>query len=170
MAVGFGSALLVLASGVLLGAIALVWASVRTLSGDAPLAAELAVATPDGIAAQLDEEKRRLLRALKDLETEHALGRVDDVDYEALVARHRQEAKAVMRQLDAQLVPAREEAERIARQFLERTQGGSASTGSDSRERQGEARVVCGSCGISNEKDAAFCKSCGGAMKRADAS
>ena len=72
-----GSGLLVLAAGALLGAITLVWVSVRTLSGDAPLAAgfqELA-AKRHGVDA-LSEDKRRVLRALKDLENEHELGKI----------------------------------------------------------------------------------------------
>src|SRR5262245_2006215 len=60
------SAFLVLASGALLGAIALLWASVRTLSGDAPLAADLeTVAAADPAVDGLAERKRRVLRALK---------------------------------------------------------------------------------------------------------
>jgi hypothetical protein len=170
---GLGSALLVLASGVLLGAIGLVWASVRTLSGDAPLAADLAaVVLPDGTGAEvdLDEEKRRILRAIKDLEGEHALGRVDDADYELLVTRHREEAKAVMRRLDLQLSPAREEAERMARDYLERgaLQGGVGKSSGPQAALRKDERLRCGSCGASNEQDAAFCKSCGGSMKQAD--
>ena len=47
------SAILVLAAGALLGAIALLWASVRTLTGDAPLSAQLEAlaATRRGVSA-----------------------------------------------------------------------------------------------------------------------
>ena len=105
IAVGFaasvGSALLVLASGALLGTIALLWASVRTLSGDAPLPVDL-----EALAAQrrdvdaLGEQKRRVLRALKDLEGERALGKIDEADYEAIATQYREEAKALMREMD----------------------------------------------------------------------
>ena len=59
-----GPALLVLASGALLGAIALVWASIRTLSGDAPLSVGLELAaTRQVVGDDLLEQKRRVLRA-----------------------------------------------------------------------------------------------------------
>src|SRR5580704_5678710 len=61
---GVGPAILVLASGALVGVIAFLWASLRTLGGDAPL--------PEGLVAagsarhdvsSADERKRRTLRA-----------------------------------------------------------------------------------------------------------
>src|SRR5262245_42981521 len=62
---GVASAFLVLASGALLGAIALLWASVRTLSGDAPLPVDLeTVAARDPAVDDMAERKRRVLRAL----------------------------------------------------------------------------------------------------------
>ncbi len=121
LAAGASSALLVVAAGALLGAIALMWASIRTLSGDAPLAADFESIAADrhGVDALVDQ-KRRLLRTLKDLETDHELGKIDDGDYAALLARARDEAKAVMRQLDVQVAPLRAEAERIAHEYLSR--------------------------------------------------
>src|ERR1700722_3142099 len=118
-AASVGSALLVVASGALLGTIALLWASVRTLSGDAPLPVDL-----EALAAQhrdvdvLDEQKRRVLRALKDLEGERALGKIDEADYEVIAMQYREEAKALMRQMDTNVAPALAEAERIAREYL----------------------------------------------------
>src|SRR5580700_2024085 len=61
------SGLLVAASGIMLGAIALLWASVRTLSGDAPLPDDLEILAAQSLDIDgLAEQKRRLLRALKD--------------------------------------------------------------------------------------------------------
>ena len=116
---GVGSGILVLASGALLGTIALLWGSVRTLSGDAPLPQdfEVLMVHRHGVDA-LAEQKRRVLRALKDVEAEHALGKIDDADYEIFVARYREEAKEVMRAMDLEVAPLREEAERIAREYL----------------------------------------------------
>src|ERR1700722_7405334 len=123
IAVGFaasvGSALLVLASGALLGTIALLWASVRTLSGDAPLPVDLeALAAQHRDVDALGEQKRRVLRALKDLEAERALGKIDEADYEAIAMQYREEAKALMREMDRNAAPALAEAERIAREYL----------------------------------------------------
>jgi len=116
---GIGSALLVLAAGVLLGAIALLWASVRTLSGDAPLSSALEEATVRTRGVDdLAEQKVRVLRALKDLESEHALGKMDDADFAAIDARYREEAKRILRAMDVEIAPALEEAERVATAYL----------------------------------------------------
>ncbi len=167
-----GAALLVLASGTLLGAIALLWASIRTLSGDAPLSVGLATATTRSSSDGLAEEKRRILRALKDLESERALGRIDDADYDLFVARYRDQAKSVMREMDLQLTPMREEAERVARQYLEKHEIVPADLGAApalERPLSQSSRLACSACGASNEHDAAFCKKCGAALSWSEA-
>ena len=148
------SALLVVASGALLGAIALLWASVRTLSGEAPLpeGLELVAANShdvDGLA----EQKRRVLRALKDLDSERAIGRIDVADYEAIAARYRDEAKALMRRMDEQVAPALAEAERLARDFASaRGKNGAPADSPPVEAPAGQAeRRQCASCGTSNE-------------------
>jgi hypothetical protein len=171
IAVGFvasvGSALLVLASGALLGTIALLWASVRTLSGDAPLPADL-----EALAAQLRdvdalaEQKRRVLRALKDLEAERALGKIDEADYEAIAMQYRDEAKALMREMDRNAAPALAEAERIARDYLVAQGLGPAEAGSPAAVVAPRGRLACPNCTTSNEPDAAFCKKCGTSMAK----
>jgi hypothetical protein len=161
-----GSALLVLASGALLGCIALLWASVRTLSGDAPLPIDLeALAARRHGVDDLADQKGRVLRALKDLETEHSLGKIDEADYRSFAARYREDAKALMRQMDLEVAPLREEAERLARDYLEKRLIGATDTAGP--EAAAEARPTCESCGTSNDPDAAFCKKCGFAMKAA---
>jgi hypothetical protein len=158
-----GSALLVLASGALLGTIALLWASVRTLSGDAPLPVDLeALAARRHGVDDLGEQKNRVLRALKDLESEHALGKIDDADYGSFVARYRDEAKTVMRQMDLEVAPLREQAEQIARDYLEkRNLEGTVPESAQPR----DDRPTCASCDTSNEPDAAFCKKCGAPLR-----
>lgn len=158
-----GSALLVLAAGALLATVGFVWASLRTLSGDAPLAAPfegLAGWRPE--SGDLAEQKIRVLRALKDLENEHALGRIDDADFGTLISGYREEAKRLMRAIDEQAAPARAEAERVARDYLaQRKIAGGASRVTPAPEPTAPAgRVVCAACGASNEADAAFCKHC----------
>jgi hypothetical protein len=166
LAAGLGSGLLVLASGALLGTIALLWASVRTLSGDAPLQTgfQTVAARTHGVDA-LAEEKRRVLRQLKDLEAEHALGKIDDADYEALVARYRVEAKKVMREMDREIGPRREEAERLAREYLGKRGLIDGAPSAELAPEPAAGRAACAKCGTSNESDAAFCKKCGAAIK-----
>jgi hypothetical protein len=167
-----GSAVIVLACGALLGAIALLWTSVRTLSGDAPLPADMEalVGAPAG-ASELSEKKGRVLRALKDLESEHAIGKIDDVDYQAIAARYREDAKAVMREMDRELDPTRAEAERIAAEYLARRglaeRPKEAAREGVARPEEADGRRACPACSASNEPDAAFCKACGGPMRGA---
>jgi hypothetical protein len=163
-----GSALLVLAAGALLGAIGLFWASVRTLSGDAPLPLSFDRLESDRQeTGALGEEKRRLLLALKDLEGDHELGRTDDADYRALVAQYRDQAKAVMRKMDVEVAPFLEEAERLANDFLKRRNllASSVPVAPVASGPKPE-RIACESCSASNEPDAAFCKRCGASLKR----
>jgi hypothetical protein len=167
-----GSGLLVLASGALLGTIALLWASVRTLSGDAPLPADLeALAGQTHEVDQLGEQKRRVLRALKDLEGERALGKIDDADYESIAMQYRLEAKALMREMDRNGAPSLAEAERVAAAYLASKGLGPAANGvakvDAARSSGTRERLACPDCETSNEPDAAFCKKCGSAMKSA---
>ena len=76
-----------LAAGLLLGVIALLWGSLRILSGDAALSPELEALdmAAQGVDA-LASRKKMLLRALKDLETERSLGKLEDEDFEQISA------------------------------------------------------------------------------------
>jgi hypothetical protein len=166
--INVGPALIVLACGALFAAIALLWASLRTLSGDAPLPAALEALTAQTQTVDaVSEQKRRVLRALKDLEAEHAIGKIDDADYIAVAARYREEAKAMMRRMDETIAPARAEAERMAREYVSQAAPSSAASEAWEKERgdddapKGGARVACVKCGVANEHDALFCKQCG---------
>jgi hypothetical protein len=164
VASGLGAALLVLAAGVLLGTIAFLWASLRTLSGDAALPLELEMMAARGRrSTDLGEKKIRALRALKDIENEHALGKIDDDDYRDLVARYRDEAKAVLREIDREAAPRRAEAERLVREYLTKKRIPGASSGAEATPA---TRRECDACHGSNEADATFCKHCGARMKR----
>jgi hypothetical protein len=177
-----GTALLVLAGGTLLGVVALFWASLRTLSGDAPLPEDLEEAALR--RAPLDElrsRKRMFLRALKDLENERALGKMDDADFEMISQRNRAEIKRVMRELDDLVGPHRKRAEDMAKEYLDdvrRTEphpggyrdslGTKAVKKAPKEEEEpraaNPARETCASCNTSNEADAKFCKSCGATL------
>jgi len=160
--VGVGPALLVLAFGALVGTIALLWASLRTLSGDAPLPAGLErAASQSHGASAMAERKRRVLRALKDLESEHAIGKIDDADYDAISGLYREEAKLVMRELDLEVAPSRAEAEKLALDYVAQRGLAAKVAGNRPLAMKAAERVVCGSCATSNEPDATFCKQCG---------
>ena len=74
--------------------VALARPTVDTLIVEAELGAELST------AAELREEKRRVLRAIKELEFDHDMGKLSDEDFRAIGDRYKLRAIEVMRQLD----------------------------------------------------------------------
>ncbi len=117
--IGAPMAILVLAAGVLLGVIGLFWASLRILSGDAALPPELEALDASAHAVDaLASRKKMLLRALKDLDNERALGKLEEEDHEQLSLTYRGELKDVLARIDATLQPHRKKAEDAARSYL----------------------------------------------------
>ncbi len=177
-----GPAILVVASGILLGAIALFWTSLRTLTGDAPLPRDLEHATFHGAADPRGARKAMLLRALRDLESERALGKIDEADFAALSSRFRDEIKQLMREMDDQLEPHIARAEELVKAHFVRVglAGDPFRTLGQAAQATDEAlaaddvlsspwRLACSACGASNEPDARFCKACGAAVARPQA-
>lgn len=166
---GLAPGILVLVGGTMLGVIAIFWASLRVLSGDAPIAPELEAL--DAGAHEVDQlavRKRMLLRALKDLDNERALGKLDAEDHEAIASTYRTELKDVLRQMDESLAPFRKKAEELAASFVTKTTTKeSAAETPEVAETPAPARQVCAGCATSNEPDAQFCKKCGKALAAA---
>ena len=82
--------MLVLAAGAITLVIVLMWASVQSLTGGTPLGFEEALGM--GAPSKVEEEKRSVLRALKDLEYERGVGKISPEDYAELLAKYRAEA------------------------------------------------------------------------------
>jgi hypothetical protein len=97
--VGIEVSLLVIAGGALVGVIALVWASVQSLTGESPITLEEALSL--GAPSAEEEQKRAVLRALKDLEFERSVGKITQEDYVDLSNRYRAEARRLMHLLDS---------------------------------------------------------------------
>jgi hypothetical protein len=108
----------VAAAGVLTGVITLMWSSVQSLTGGTSLGFEEALGM--GAPSKVEEQKRAVLRALKDLDFERGVGKISPEDYAELSAKYRAEAKRLMRTLDEALEPAREKVEQQLKQRLER--------------------------------------------------
>jgi hypothetical protein len=99
--------------------------------------------------AALEREKSLVLRSIKELEFDRAMGKVSEKDFAEMSARLRARAARLLRQLDAG-AGYRDQIERE----IER--------------RLGKAPVaagVCAGCGTKNDADARFCKGCGKAME-----
>jgi hypothetical protein len=160
---GLGTGILVLAGGVLLGIIAILWASVRTLAGDTAITLEEAIAL--GAPKATEEQKRAVLQAIKDLEYERSVGKVSDADYEELLGRYRAEAKRLLRAVDEDLAPLRAKANAYLQERL-KTAGAPAAT-SLPAEFAARNKHACPSCQADNDPDALFCKKCGGKLEAA---
>ena len=112
--------------------------------------------------AALEREKTLVLRSLKELEFDRAMGKVSDADFQEMGGRLRARARSLLKQLDVDGAAYRDLIERELAERVMRGGEGSADTASPQAARL--ARLVCGSCGESNERDAKFCKSCGTAL------
>ncbi|HVU02086.1 MAG TPA: zinc-ribbon domain-containing protein [Polyangiaceae bacterium] len=175
---GLGPAILVLAGGILLGAVLLFWSSLGRLTGESPLTLEEAV----GLAAPSPEEerKRSILRALKDLEYERSVGKISEEDFAELTTRYRAEAKVLLQSLDAELEPARKAAEKKLEKRLRaekvdrpkdrgtgretapaKTAGEAASTDSPATENTSEAAAPADSPAPATAPTAPACAACG---------
>ncbi|MBZ5710814.1 hypothetical protein [Nannocystis pusilla] len=139
-----------------------------------------ALARPDSLAqvgrgvghfsqSELREEKRRLLRAIKELEFDHGMGKLSSADFEAVIGTYRVRAIEVMRALDGggDLHP---ELQKVLAD-LERKHSGEGGapapnmTEISSPDLDRTSRI-CGSCSGHNENDAKFCKHCGVSLER----
>lgn len=116
----------------------------------------------------LRDEKRMVLRAIKELDFDRAMGKISEADYDQVRAGYRLRAVEVMRALDE----APELHPELLRELETRTgSGGEAPPTADTDdaappvdgdgEAPEEAERICEACGGSNDVDAKFCKHCG---------
>lgn len=126
-------AVLVLAGTAAASVIALFWQSLRTLIGEAPLsAADTFAAFSSGTE---EEQKRAVLRGMKDLEYERNVGKISEEDFKRLILRYRTEAKSLLRQIDKRNEGDRAKAETLVLERLRAAGLLDASTGAY-REKQ----------------------------------
>ena len=124
----------------------------RTL---APLAAEdLSVfrePLTERSRAALSREKMLVLRSIKELEFDRAMGKLSQKDFDEMSARLRARALALITQLD--------EGGTAYREVVERELASRMASGAE-RESEPESQLRC-RCGTINDPDATFCKRCG---------
>jgi hypothetical protein len=132
-----------------------------------------ALAAPDRIAqvgrgagaftqAELRDEKRRLLRAIKELEFDHGMGKLSQADFDAVISTYRLRAIEVMRALDGKTELHPE----LVRLLAEREGGEAPAAKPDERAALDVTTRICGACQGSNETDAKFCKHCGAPIRK----
>jgi hypothetical protein len=100
----------------------------------------------------LEREKALVLRSLKELEFDFAMGKMSKADFDEMSGRLRGRALGLMKQLDA----GGGYKEQIAKEVAERL-----SKNAPVPVPQEEATGVCGACDTQNDPDAKFCKNCG---------
>ena len=119
----------------------------RALSGflgASPPAAPLT----EGVLAGLEREKALTLRSIKELEFDHAMGKVNDADFGDLSARLRARAISLIEEMERVPEPPPPPAEVVAEVPV----------------AQSTTRT-CPACQTSNDTDAKFCKQCGAKLE-----
>ncbi len=103
----------------------------------------------------LEREKLLVLRTIKELEFDRAMGKLGEQDWHEMSTRLRARAARLMRQLDAGAgYRAQIEHELAARL-------GPADTPAGTPDATPLEERVCGACQVANDPDARFCKACG---------
>jgi hypothetical protein len=166
--------------------LALGWVSFAAAAwqiGRAALAFDVGEVDPHAYEGTIDEERRAellrekkvLLKAIKEIEFDHEMGKMDDQDAAHVTRTYRVRALEIMRLLDENksvdygAIVEKELAKRLAKA------GGLAPKSKElpaaKAEPQAEpaasepaveakAKGTCGECGTKNDEDAVFCKKC----------
>jgi hypothetical protein len=118
------------------------------------------------VLVALEREKRLVLRSIKELEFDRAMGKVADADFDEMVGRLRDRAVRLMQRIEHGQQGLRE---RVAQDLANAPAAGKrGAEGREGRRRASAvasaARPTCSACGTPNDPDARFCKQCGGAL------
>ena len=118
--------------------------------------------------AAIEREKNMVLRSIKELEFDRAMGKVGEGDYEEMVARLRSRAVRLLQQLDNTSSGYRELIEReLASRLVKAGAAPLADAALTDQRAEGRGQTesvsagICPSCATVNDDDAKFCKSCG---------
>lgn len=113
--------------------------------------------------AALEREKTLVLRSIKELEFDHAMGKIAKADFDEMSGRLRARAFGLMKQLDA----GGGYRDQIAKEIEKRLAGSEGDgfsrrldTANDSATSSANSARDC-ACGTQNDADAKFCKNCG---------
>ena len=104
----------------------------------------------------LEREKYLVLKCIKELEFDRAMGKVSEADWHEMSGLLRARVARLMRQLDAGSGYREQIETDLARRIGDR-----GSTGTKAPAERSSDPPVCARCSTSNDHDAKFCKSCG---------
>jgi hypothetical protein len=134
---------------------------------------ELSDRPSDRALAAIEREKALVLRSIKELEFDRAMGKVSPRDFDEMSGRLRARAIMLMKQVDAGSAGYRELIERELQQRLRARELAGTGKPPEPAPIEAEAGGVgvappeaaaargCADCGTANDHDAAFCKRCG---------
>ena len=119
---------------------------------------------------ELEREKQSLLKALKELEFDHEMGKVSQKDFEDIGALYRARAIGVMRRLDD---AGGDYQKMIAADVAKRLKKAPAATAATTSGAESAAALLaedgCPKCKTRNDADAEFCKKCGSKLHNNEA-
>jgi hypothetical protein len=110
----------------------------------------------DRVRRALEREKMLVLRSIKELEFDRAMGKLSPKDFDDMSLRLRTRALTLMKQLDEGDAGYREVIERELRARL-----AAGKSTAPVAAAAAPATPTCAGCGTMNDHDAAFCKRCG---------
>lgn len=107
----------------------------------------------------LERDKALVLRSIKELEFDRAMGKVSQKDFDEMAARLRARAMLLMKQLDQATAGYARTIENDLRSRLATTVPNGSRSGE--RGQAADTTGACSSCSTTNDSDAVFCKKCG---------
>jgi zinc-ribbon domain len=129
-----------------------------------PLVSTSDIDTPPLIGGRtriaLDREKQLVMRSIKELEFDFAMGKMSQADFDEMGGRLRRRAVGLMRQLD-EGGGYREQIEREVERRLKEMDGAEMPASATAEASEPAETMECSQCGTVNDPDARFCKSCG---------
>lgn len=134
-------------------------------------AAETEEPIGDRLRADLEREKTLVLRSIKELEFDRAMGKLSPQDFDEMAGRLRSRAIGIMKQLDGggyRAIIERDLAARLKAAEGQSTRRPDLQVGRAASEPPvaQKAAGIC-ACGVQNDQDARFCKACGTRLEAA---
>jgi hypothetical protein len=117
--------------------------------------------------AALEREKMLVLRSIKEVEFDRAMGKISDADFSEVAGRLRARAAGLLRQLDADSTGYRALIERELATRVGRVPAAPATAAPAQAAAPPPAAGTCADCGTANDADARFCKACGARIEGA---
>lgn len=109
----------------------------------------------------LEREKMLVLKSIKELEFDKAMGKVSEADWQDMGGRLRARAARLMRQLDAGTGYRDQIESALAKRLGSAPDSRATEESSAHPSSRAEPTQTCAACSASNDSDAKFCKSCG---------